>query len=58
MHSPYGVFGEFDRQELVTERHVAIVPKGHPLAERTQLTVAEVSVVPDLPIARWPRHDD
>ena len=57
VHSPYDVFGEFDSQELVTERQVAIVPRGHPLARRPRLTLAEVTDVPDLPIARWPRHD-
>lgn len=57
VHSPYDVFGDFDSQEIETERQVAIVPKGHPLALRPRLTVAEVSHVPDLPIARWPRHD-
>ncbi len=57
VHYPYDVFGEFDTQELVTERQVAIVPQGHPLALRPTLTLAEVAHVPGLPIARWPRHD-
>lgn len=57
VHSPYDVFGEFKTQELVTERQVAIVPKGDPLALRPRLTMAEVADVPGLPIARWPRHD-
>lgn len=57
VHSPYDVFGEFKTQQLVTERQVAIVPKGDPLALRPRLTMAEVADVPGLPIARWPRHD-
>jgi DNA-binding transcriptional LysR family regulator len=57
VHSPYDVFGEFASQEMVTEGQVAIVPKGHPLARRPYVTMAEVAHVPDLPIARWPRHD-
>lgn len=57
VHSPYDVFGEFRTQELVTERQVAIVPRGHPLALRPRLTLAEVADVPGLPVARWPRHD-
>lgn len=57
VHHPYDVFGEFDTREILTEGQVAIVPAGHPLASRRQLTVAEVAHVPDLPIARWPRHD-
>ena len=57
VHSPYDVFDEFDSQELLTEGQVAIVPRGHPLALRPRLSVAEVADVPGLPIARWPRHD-
>ena len=57
VHSPYDVFDEFDSQEVVTEPQVAIVPAGHPLALRPRLTLTEVADVPDLPIARWPRHD-
>ena len=57
VHSPYDVFGEFGTQELVTEGQVAVVPRGHPLASRLRLTMAEVADVPGLPIARWPRHD-
>ena len=57
VHHPYDVYGEFNTQELVTERQVAVVPKGHPLALRPRVTMAEVADVPDLPIARWPRHD-
>ncbi len=57
VHHPYDVFDDFDTQELVTEGQVAVVPRGHPLALRRRLTLAEVVDVPDLPIARWPRHD-
>ena len=57
VHSPYDVFGEFTTQEMLTERQVAIVPRGHPLGLRPHLTMAEVADVPRLPIARWPRHD-
>ena len=57
VHSPYDVLDDFTTHELVTERQVAIVPRDHPLALRQQLTLAEVTDVPDLPIARWPRHD-
>ncbi|MFQ6269418.1 LysR substrate-binding domain-containing protein [Kutzneria viridogrisea] len=47
----------FDSEELLIEEQVAILPAEHPLAARTSLSVAEVSEVPDLPLARWPRHD-
>ncbi|GAA0640612.1 hypothetical protein GCM10010174_73660 [Kutzneria viridogrisea] len=42
---------------MLIEEQVAILPAEHPLAARTSLSVAEVSEVPDLPLARWPRHD-
>ena len=57
VHHPYDVHGEFATQELMTERQVAIVPRDHPLARRPWLTLAEVTDVADLPLARWPRHD-
>lgn len=47
----------FHTEDLVIEDHVAIVPRAHSLASRTELTLAEVSDVPDLPIARWPLLD-
>ncbi|MGI5219917.1 LysR family transcriptional regulator [Nocardia sp. CA-290969] len=57
MHAPFDVMTGLDSAEILTEGQVAIVPAAHPLARRTSLTMAEVSAVPDLPIARWPRHD-
>lgn len=57
MHAPFDVMIGLDSAEILTEHQVAIVPASHPLARRTSLTMAEVSDVPDLPIARWPRHD-
>lgn len=57
MHAPFDVLSGFDSVEIVTEGQVAILPATHRLARRTSLTMAEVSDVPDLPIARWPRHD-
>lgn len=57
MHRPYDDLAGFDSEDLYVEGQVAIVPAGHPLASRDKLTLAEVSHVPDLPIARWPRLD-
>jgi DNA-binding transcriptional LysR family regulator len=57
MHRPVDDLAGFDTEDLRTEGQVAIVPAAHPLASREQLTMAEVSDVPDLPIARWPRLD-
>lgn len=57
MHRPYDDLAGFDTEDLHTEGQVAILPAAHPLATRDRLTLAEVSDVPDLPIARWPRLD-
>jgi DNA-binding transcriptional LysR family regulator len=57
MHRPVDDLAGFDTEDLVSEGQVAILPAGHPLASRDQLTLAEVSDVPGLPIARWPRLD-
>ncbi|MFE6931964.1 LysR family transcriptional regulator [Streptomyces sp. NPDC057699] len=57
MHRPYDDLAGFDTEDLFVEGQIALLPAGHPLASRDQLTSAEVGDVPDLPIARWPRLD-
>ncbi|MFJ8006600.1 LysR family transcriptional regulator [Streptomyces fagopyri] len=56
MHAPYNSLAGFDSEELVTEGQIAILPTGHPLAAHRTLSLADVSDVPGLPLARWPRH--
>ncbi|MFF0312233.1 LysR family transcriptional regulator [Streptosporangium sp. NPDC004379] len=55
MHTPYNSLAGFDSEELLTEGQVAILPAGHPLAARGTLSMAEVSDIPGLPLARWAR---
>jgi DNA-binding transcriptional LysR family regulator len=57
MHRPFDDFTGIDAVDLYSEPQVAIVPASHPLARRRSLTMAEVSHVPDLPMARWPLAD-
>ncbi|MFI7000904.1 LysR family transcriptional regulator [Nocardia sp. NPDC050175] len=57
MHRPYDDLAGFDTEDLYVEGQIALLPAGHPLAAREKLTLAEVSDVPGLPIARWPRLD-
>ena len=57
MHRPVDDLAGFDSVDLHAEGQVAIVPAAHPLAARDELTLAEVSDVPELPMARWPRLD-
>jgi DNA-binding transcriptional LysR family regulator len=56
MHTPFNSLAGFDSVELMTEGQVAILPANHPLAARKSLSLAEISDVPELPLARWPRH--
>ena len=57
MHRPFDDFTGIESVDLTSEPQVAIVPASHPLARRRSLTMAEVSSVPDLPMARWPLSD-
>lgn len=57
MQRPFDDLAGFDTEDLLTEQQVAILPAGHPLAVRTSLSMAEISDLPDLPVARWPGQD-
>lgn len=54
LHRPFDDFAGIEGDDLDTEAQVAIVPASHPLASRLSLTMAEVTHVPGLPMARWP----
>ncbi|MFE9062640.1 LysR family transcriptional regulator [Streptomyces violaceusniger] len=55
MHKPFNSLTGFDSEELMTEGQIAILPAGHPLAAHKTLSLADVSDIPDLPLARWSR---
>ncbi|MFD7153241.1 LysR family transcriptional regulator [Kribbella sp. NPDC059898] len=57
LHRPYDTTAGFDTEDLHTEQQVVVLPAGHPLATRTQLSMAEVNGLTDLPLPRWPRRD-
>ncbi|MDG4831580.1 LysR family transcriptional regulator [Solwaraspora sp. WMMD1047] len=57
MQRPFDALAGFDTEDLLTEQQVAILPAGHPLAARDALTMADISGLPDLPVARWPGQD-
>jgi DNA-binding transcriptional LysR family regulator len=57
LHTPSNLLAGFDSEELMTEGQVAILPAAHPLAARPSLSTADLSDVPDLPLARWPGRD-
>ena len=56
MHAPFNSLAGFDSEELMTEGQIAILPAGHPLAAHSTLSLADVSNIPDLPLARWARN--
>ncbi|SNX66081.1 LysR family transcriptional regulator [Streptomyces sp. TLI_55] len=54
MHTPWNSLAGFDSEPLTTEGQVAVLPAGHPLAAHETLSLADVSDIPGLPLARWP----
>lgn len=57
LHRPYDTTAGFDTEDLRTEQQVVVLPAGHPLADRTQVSSAEVGTLTNLPLPRWPRPD-
>lgn len=57
MHLPFDSTAGLDIQNLRTERQVAVLPDTHPLNQREYVRSADVTALPDLPIARWPGPD-
>ncbi|GAA4559643.1 LysR family transcriptional regulator [Pseudonocardia xishanensis] len=53
LHLPFDDVSGFDTETLTVEIQVAIVPAGHELTTRAELTLAELAGS-DLPMARWP----
>jgi DNA-binding transcriptional LysR family regulator len=53
LHLPFDPVDGLDHEVLGTEGQVAVLPAGHPLTTRAQLTLAEVENIPGLP---GPRH--
>lgn len=54
LHLPFDSATGLDTEILRVEGQVAILPASHPLAGRPQLRMAEVTTLPELPMARWP----
>ncbi|MFF3966154.1 LysR family transcriptional regulator [Streptomyces griseorubiginosus] len=57
LHLPFDSTAGLDSEILYTEGQVAILPASHRLAGRSEVRVAEVSTLPEVPMARWPDHD-
>ncbi|MEU6235876.1 LysR family transcriptional regulator [Kitasatospora sp. NPDC047058] len=54
LHLPFDSAAGLDTEILYTEGQVAILPASHPLASRSQIRMADVTTLPELPMARWP----
>ncbi|MGW8767451.1 LysR family transcriptional regulator [Streptomyces sp. NPDC055815] len=54
LHLPFDSAAGLDTETLYTEGQVAILPASHPLAIRSQVRMADVTTLPELPMARWP----
>ena len=57
LHRPFDSTTGFDTEDLRTEGQVAVLPAGHPLADRAHLRMADVAALPGLPTPRWPGPD-
>ncbi|MGW1325188.1 LysR family transcriptional regulator [Streptomyces antibioticus] len=57
LHLPFDSAAGLDTETLCTEGQVAILPASHPLAIRSQVRMADVTTLPELPPARWPGPD-
>lgn len=57
LHLPFDPASGLDTEALFTEGQVAILPSSHELARRAQIRMADLTALPDLPIARWCRPD-
>ncbi|MGJ5894636.1 LysR family transcriptional regulator [Streptomyces niveiscabiei] len=57
LHLPFDSAAGLDTEALCTEGQVAILPASHPLAGRSEVRMADVTALPDLPMARWPGPD-
>ncbi|WP_405580222.1 LysR family transcriptional regulator [Streptomyces sp. NBC_01092] len=57
LHLPFDSTAGLDSETLYAEGQVAILPASHPLAGRSEIRMAEVTALPELPMARWPDPD-
>lgn len=57
LHLPFDSAVGLDTEILCTGGQVAIPPTSHSLAGRSQIRMAEVTALPELPMARWPSAD-
>ncbi len=57
LHHPYDTTAGLDTEPLHTEQQILVLPAGHPLSTRPQISITEIDTLTDLPLPRWPRRD-
>ncbi|HEY4459094.1 MAG TPA: LysR family transcriptional regulator [Pseudonocardiaceae bacterium] len=57
LHQPFDSVVGFDYEALHSESQVLVLPSGHPLSTRTELSMAEAADIPGLPLPRWRNCD-
>ncbi|MET8966851.1 LysR family transcriptional regulator [Streptomyces hydrogenans] len=57
LHRPFDSTAGLHTEELGTEGQVAVLPAGHPLTARAQVSLADLTGLPGLPLPRWPDPD-
>jgi DNA-binding transcriptional LysR family regulator len=57
LHQPFDSTVGFDFEVLRTENQVLVLPGGHPLSTRTEVSMAEAADIPGLPLPRWKTRD-
>jgi DNA-binding transcriptional LysR family regulator len=57
LHLPFDSTVGLDTEELRREGQVVVLPAGHPLTTRSELRMADIAELPDLPPARWPDRE-
>ncbi len=56
LHLPYDSLAGLQYETLHTHAQVVLLPSGHPLSTRSDVVLADIADVPDLPAPRWPRR--
>jgi DNA-binding transcriptional LysR family regulator len=56
LQRPFDTTAGLDSEVLHTQQQVVVLPAGHPLADRPQMSMAEVRTLTNLPLPRWPQR--
>lgn len=57
LQRPYDTISGFDTEDLYSEGQVLVLPAGHPVADWSEISAAEIEACTELPMPRWPLPD-